>query len=428
MKREQSEPRPWGLKPRRLGLRGAAALGAGSMIGAFYIGSADISIATTMGARFGFELLWSYPLLGLAAWSLVDMCTRYFLRFGRTPMSLFKEVHWSFSGYMLLAVIVSTIFGSYSQWNASALMLSSLFPQLPLEVSGALSAGAALVLLFSGGYQRLERLFLAGLAVLIFSFMLSALLVGIDWGEAARGLVPGVPEQEGWQALLTANAGSIINAWLILIYPYTMIEKRWFSTELQAKVDILHRARLDYGWGILAGGFVAVFIMGAARAIARPFDIVPRTYTDFAALLEPVAGSSSTYLFLIGLFLAAWTSGVGWWVGGAYALLDLYNLPIEMNSRPMRACLLLFFIPSVLMLAIHLNPIYQIIMFAAFLAIVTPLIGIALIYRISQRDMGYFRWSLRSPQGALIILLDIFAVAISIYVGWSSLGSLVDIR
>ncbi len=211
MKREQSEPRPWGLKPRRLGLRGAAALGAGSMIGAFYIGSADISIATTMGARFGFELLWSYPLLGLAAWALVDMCTRYFLRFGRTPMSLFKEVHWSFSGYMLLAVIVSTIFGSYSQWNASALMLSSFFPQLPLEISGAISAGAALVLLFSGGYQRLERLFLAGLAVLIFSFMLSALLVGVDWGEAARGLVPGVPEQEGWQALLTANAGSIID-------------------------------------------------------------------------------------------------------------------------------------------------------------------------------------------------------------------------
>jgi len=90
---DADSPRPWSLKPARLGPRVLLALGAGSLVASFYIGTGDITVGTNMGAKFGFGLWWSYFVLGIAGWALIDMSVRYFLRFGKTPMSIFKDVH-----------------------------------------------------------------------------------------------------------------------------------------------------------------------------------------------------------------------------------------------------------------------------------------------------------------------------------------------
>lgn len=421
------DPEPWSLRGKPLGLRRILGIGGGSVLAAFFIGTGDISIASTMGAKYGFKMLWTYLALGLAAWALIDMSVRYFLRFGRTPMSIFKEVHPAFSVFMFATIIVCALFGSYSQWNACAMVITAFFPSVPLELAGGLAAFAALLLIFQGVFQRLERFFVVILVALIGCFYISALMARAPWGEVPAGLVPQAAGP-GWQGLFMSNAGSMINAWLILIYPYTLMEKKWFSPKLQEKVNILKFARIDYGWGILAAAVVALPIMAAAAAIARPFGILPRNPTDLSILLEPAAGSFASYVFLGGLFVAAWTSGVAWWLGGAYALLDIFNLPVKMDSRPMRIVIALFFLPSVPLLMIRINPVYQILVFAAFLAIVTPVIGLVLIWRLSRRDLGYFRWTLRRPGPAVLVALDIAAVLLALYVGWSQVGALLQIR
>jgi len=424
---QQAGPKPWSLRPAPLGLRALTALGAGSLIASFYIGTGDVTIGTNMGAAFGLRLWWTYFVLGVAGCALIDMSVRYYLRFGKTPMSIFKDVHPAFTIYMFLAVVICATIGSYNQWSACAMVVTGFFPGVPLEAGGSLAALVALLFLITGAYKRLERVCVFGLVALILCFFGSALLAGISWKEAARGLVPNAPGPE-WSKHFASNAGSIINAWLILIYPYTMIERGWFAKDPQGKVNILHRARIDFTWGILAAGVVALPLLATAATVLRPFGIAPRHYMDLSILLEPLAGSWSTYLFLAGLFLAAWTAGVGWWICGCYALLDIFNLPIKLDSRPMRVCLALFFIPSSLLLVLRINPVYQMLLFSAFLSLVFPVIGIVLLYRITRRDMGYFRWSLRTPQGVVIVIADVFAIALSIYVGvwlgWAKLGTL----
>ena len=412
----KSTPAPWSLRPARLGVRAAFAVGAGSVIASFYIGTGDITVATSMGAKFGYRLWWTYFVLGIAGWALIDMAVRYYLRFGRTPMAIFKDVHPAFTVYMFLAVVICATIGAYNQWAACAMVITGLFPSVPIELGGGLAAAVGLLLLLTGAYARIERIFVFGLIALIVCFFGAAWMAGIDWGAAARGLVPNAPGP-GWNALFASNAGSMINAWLILVYPYTMIERRWYAEDLQGKVNIHRRARLDYAWGILAAGIVALPLMAAAAAVLKPFGIAPRQYTDFAVLLEPMAGRWSTWLFLVGLFLAAWTAGVGWWLCGAYALLDIFNLEIKLDARPMRVCALLFFIPSTLLLFLRINPIYQMLLFTAFLSLVFPVIGIVLLWRVTRPDMGYFRWSLKTPAGIAVVAADCFAIAVSVYIG-----------
>ena len=226
-----------------------------------------------------------------------------------------------------------------------------------------------------------------------------------------------MPGQE-WLGLIQQNAGSLINAWLILIYPYTMIEKGWRSTQPLGQALILQRSRWDYGVGIAAAGIVALPVMAAAAAVARPFGIVPENGTELAALLEPLAGGSARLLFLAGFFIAAWTAGIGWMVCGAYAMLDLGNIKVRMESRSFRQAILVFVVASASLLFLRINPVYGIRIFTVLLAVVFPVVALVMVWRISRPDMGYFRWSLGSVRGAVVVGLDIFALAVSLFVGW----------
>ncbi|MCZ6795618.1 MAG: divalent metal cation transporter [Planctomycetota bacterium] len=421
---EEREVTPWSVRPRFAG-RSLARVGAGALVASFFIGTADITISTRMGALFGFDMWWTFVVLGVAGWALMDMSVRYFLRFGRSPLSLFKELHPLLCGYLFLTVVVTTIVGAYSQWNACAQVLSDFHPALPTEVGGALAALAAVALLAVGAYRRLEHLFVAGLLALVVLFAAAAIAADAPWGDAWRGLVPGGPVEprERWKALLQANAGSLINAWLILVYPYTMVEKGWYSRHLGEQLRILQRARWDYGVGMAAAAVVALPIMAVAAAVARPFGIFPSNSTEFAALLEPVAGSTARTLFLAGLFLAAWTAGIGWIVCGTYAMLDLGNIRLKMDSRPFRVCLAIFGVASASILFLRVNPFDGIQVFAAFLAVVFPVVALAMVWRLSRPDMGYYRWWPRNVRGLTVVLLDLFALAVSLYVGWGMMSS-----
>ena len=57
---------------------------------------------------------------------------------------------------------------------------------------------------------------------------------------------------------------------------------------------------------------------------------------------------------------------------------------------------------------------------------VFPVIGLVLLWRITRPDMGYFRWSLRNPHGIAIVAVDLFAVSLSVYIGWSRIIQLFD--
>ena len=420
--------KPWSAKLPPLSRRALTGIGAGALIGSFYIGTGDIAIATKMGALFGMDMWWTFFVLGLAGWTLMDMSARYYLRFGRTPLSIFKEVHPVFSIYLFVTVVVTTIIGAYSQWNTCAHVLSTLNPGIPTEVGGALAGLAATALLVLGVYRRIELFFVFALILLIGLFALAALAADAPWSAAAAGLIPSIPESESdraeWLGLIQKNAGSMINAWLILIYPYTMIEKGWRSSKPLGQARILQRARWDYGVGIAAAGIVALPVMAAAAAVARPFGIVPENATDLAALLEPLAGSSARMVFLVGFFIAAWTAGIGWMVCGAYAMLDLGNLKVRMESRSFRLAIVLFIAASASLLFLRINPVYGIRIFTVLLAVVFPVVALVMVWRISRPDMGYFRWSTASLRGVVVIALDVFALLVSLFVGWGIISGL----
>ena len=82
---------------------------------------------------------------------------------------------------------------------------------------------------------------------------------------------------------------------------------------------------------------------------------------------------------------------------------------------------MLFFVPSVLLLFLRINPVYQILVFAGFLALIFPVMALAVLWRVTRRDMGYFAWTLRNRRRRAVVAIDLFAIAVSLYVGYNQL-------
>jgi hypothetical protein len=85
-----------------------------------------------------------------------------------------------------------------------------------------------------------------------------------------------------------------------------------------------------------------------------------------------------------------------------------------------------------LLLFLRIDPVFQMLIFSTFLTLVFPIIGLVLLYRVTRRDMGYFRWDWRSPAGAAVIAADVFAMGLSVYIGvwlgWGKISSLLVTR
>jgi len=70
------------------------------------------------------------------------------------------------------------------------------------------------------------------------------------------------------------------------------------------------------------------------------------------------------------------------------------------------------------MIALRINPFYGIQAFTILLAVVFPLVALVLVWRISRPDMGYFRWTSSSWRGVSVVIVDLFALLVSLFVGW----------
>ena len=74
-------PAPWSLRSPKLGWQAVMSVGAAALVASFYIGTADITIATAMGANFGFDMGTVHPeaqtlmLMMIPIWGLMGLAS-----------------------------------------------------------------------------------------------------------------------------------------------------------------------------------------------------------------------------------------------------------------------------------------------------------------------------------------------------------------
>jgi Mn2+/Fe2+ NRAMP family transporter len=286
------------------------AFGPGIVVALSWVGTGDLIDNSVAGGNYGYALLWVLPLSLVFRFVFVNALGKYPLYNVQQDPSIVRGIartHPAFGWLMLVSFVLYTHILLAFTLSGVGVALEGLFGGLPTfwwSVIGALSVFAVTL---KGAYRLIERIFKVILVLMVLTFVVGIVLVGINWGELVKGFAFELPAQQGLfdsglvaSSLVLATLGSMAN----LFYPEFLREKGW-TTPAHRKVQ---------QYDLLFGTLVVLFLGVAVWAIGAEVLFGQQGVSeagDIAGALGTAVGPVGPYIFYLGLLGAAWTTVAG---------------------------------------------------------------------------------------------------------------------
>lgn len=285
-------------------------LGPGLTTGASDDDPSGIATYSQTGAGHGFGLLWlsiwTFPLMSVVQ----EMCARIGIVTGR---GLAGNIRIHFSRRILrvatLLLFAANAFNIGADLGAMAKGVQLLRPSLSF---GWLVVGFALISLLMQVFTPYAKYakWLKWLALVLLSYVVSAILADINWGSALHStLVPHLQFNKDTLLLICAILGTTISPYLFFWQTSQEVEEEIEAGKLTlaerrtaTPPAAIKKMRVDVWSGMLVSNIVMFFIIAACGGILFPHGITEITSAAQAAeALRPFAGDATYFLFAIGI-------------------------------------------------------------------------------------------------------------------------------
>jgi Mn2+/Fe2+ NRAMP family transporter len=310
-------------------LRWLAILGPGLVAAMAGDDAAGITTYSSVGAAYGYELIWVMILITVSLAVVQEMSARLGAASGRGMLDLVRERFGIGWGLIVVAVVLVGNFGVIVAQFVGIGAATELFG-ISSYVSIPLCAALMWYLVVAGSYSRVEKIFVL-MTLVFFAYPATAIIAQPDWGAVARGAVPSLRRDPEYLLLFVAMVGTTITPFMQLFQQSSIVEKgvarRHYGPE-----------RLDAYVGSILSNFVAVMIIiatGATLHAAGTTEI--ETAADAAEVLRPVAGDAAQLLFAVGLIGASLIAAGVLPLTTAYAVSEAFGFTKGVNLDFRRA-------------------------------------------------------------------------------------------
>ena len=274
-----------------------AALGPGLVAAMAGNDAGGISTYSTIGAKFGYGMLWIIPIMMLMLAVVQEAAARMGAVTGKGLASNIREVFGVRpTAVAMLAELIESGSSTLSEFAgiAAGMELFGVSKYVAVPVAGL----AVWLLVMSGSYKRAEKIFLAISCVFV-TYIVAAFLAQPDWQQVGFALViPHIEQDPVFISLVIATIGTTIAPWMIFLTQNNVVDKGVTQEELGTE-------RIDAIGGAIAGCAVAGFIIVATGTVLFPAGVEVDSAAAAASALEPIAGHYATVLFGVGLIAAS---------------------------------------------------------------------------------------------------------------------------
>jgi Mn2+/Fe2+ NRAMP family transporter len=400
-----------GLARRRGLLAYLAVLGPGIIAANAGNDASGITSYSTVGARYGYALLWVLVPISVSLGLVQGMCARMGVVTGKGLADLIRErfgVRWTV--LVMLALFVANTGVIVSEFVGIA-AATELFGVSRLY-SVPLAAFAVWWLVVKGSYKRVERVFLV-MSLVFLGYVVSAFLARPDWGEVGRGFVtPEFRFEPGYLYMTIVLIGTTITPFMQVFVQSSVAEKNLRREDYPL-------VRFDVWGGTVFASAIACFIVVAAAATLHRHGIDMESAADAARALEPVAGKSAQVLFATGLLGAAMLAVGVLPLATAYSISEAlgFEKGVSRNFReaPIFIGIFTFLIAVGALVAMIPNlPIIRVLLFTQFVnGLLLPVVLVAVLRLASDREvMGAYANGRVYNAAAWLIVLTVSALSV----------------
>ena len=347
--------RPLGALRRRASRRRIAltaflaVLGPGVITGFAGNEAGGVTTYSSVGAQFGYSLLWLLLVASIGLGVIQEMCSRMGLVTGQGLSDLIRErfgVRWTILAMVVLIIANGTnVVAEYAGIAASVELLG-----VPRIVSVPLAALAVWTLVVFFSYRFVERV----LFVLVLAFLaypVSVFILKPDWPVVMSGFIPSIPTSPSALVFALALVGTTITPYLLFYMQASVVDK---GVDRQSATY----ARVDVFLGAALAGLFAFFIIVVTGTVLYPAGIQVSSAEAAAQALVQLAGAGAGLLFAVGLCGASLLGAVVMPLSTSYAICEAFGWEsgISKNFREAPVFMSLFTLLLVLGAVVVLIP------------------------------------------------------------------------
>jgi Mn2+/Fe2+ NRAMP family transporter len=306
-----------------------AVMGPGLIAGLSDDDPAGITTYSVLGAKYGYQLLWTLVASTIALIVFQDLGARIGVVTRQGMIGLVRQKYGARSGTLSATALIIANIGTMTAEFAGIAAAGQLFgfsKYVTVPIAGFLVS----FLVLRGSFARVEKVFFLVSGVFL-AYIIAGFLAHPDWGQAFKGVItPTMPFTHDAVYIATATLGTTLAPWGLAFIQSYAVDKRLTRDDLKL-------LRVDVWTGSLLTGIIGFFVIVTCAATLNKQGITIDDASKAAQALKPLAGTLAKDLFAIGLIGAALLAASILPLSTAYSVSDLTGRPAALDDSPKEA-------------------------------------------------------------------------------------------
>ena len=379
----------------------------------FNIGTGSVTAMAKAGATYGMSLLWTIVASCLATYFMITVYGRWTLVTGETALQAFRRHIHPLVGIFFIVALTAGVSGSVMGVMGIVAEISSEWSKGLVEGGiepvwfAAFFVALVYFIFWNGKTQFFERSLAVIVAIMAACFILNFFILMPPPVEIAKGLIPTLPdvpldEGRGPFLVIASMVGTTVFSGLFIIRTTLVKEAGWTIADAQ-------KQRNDAIVAVVMMFVISGSIMAAAAGTLHVEGLGLERVSQMIGLLEPLAGSFATTIFVVGIVAAGVSSQFPNVLMLPWLLCDFNQSERDMTLPRYRIIVLGISLLGLVVPIFEARPIIVMIVSQAFNAVILPVTVACILYLGNRRDlMGVHRNTITTNVVLTAILLFSF--------------------
>jgi manganese transport protein len=391
-------------------------LGPGLLVTVGFIDPGNWASNLGAGAEFGYVLLWMVTLSTIMLILLQHNVAHLGIATGLClSEATTKYMRPEYSITVLVTAIIASISTSLAEILGGAIALNMLFA-IPIRAGAVLVVIFVLIMLFTNGYQMIEKWIIAFVSVIGLSFLYELSLVNIDWNSAIHSWVtPSFPK--GSMVIIMSVLGAVVMPHNLFLHSEIIQSRQW---NLQDEKTIKKRLNYEFldtiismiiGWAINS----AMILLAAATFYKAGLAVTELEQAK--SLLGPLLGIHAGVVFAVALLFSGIASTITSGMAAGSIFSGIFSEPYDIKDNHSRLGITISFVVALLIIFVISNPFKGLIYSQMILSIQLPItIFVQVWLTSSEKVMGKYKNSTFYAASLYLVGAIVTALNIALFV------------
>ena len=357
----------------------------------FNIGTGSVTAMAKAGATYGMSLLWTIIASCLATYFMINAYGKLTLVTGETALQAFRRHIHPLVGLFFIVALTAGVSGSVMGVMGIVAEISSEWSKALVEGGihpvwfAAFFVALVYFIFWNGTTQFFERSLAVVVAIMAACFVVNFFILMPPPVEIVKGLIPSLPdvpldEGRGPFLVIASMVGTTVFSGLFIIRTTLVKEAGWtIADSKKQRNDAIVAVAMMF---IISGS-----IMAAAAGTLHVEGLGLERVSQMIGLLEPLAGSFATTIFVVGIVAAGVSSQFPNVLMLPWLLCDFNQSERDMTLPRYRIIVLVISLLGLVVPIFEARPIFVMIISQAFNAVILPVTVACILYLGNRRDL-----------------------------------------